>query len=127
VKTRADWGDAPSRRHGTRVALVCRVAILLACALAAGCVDLPVGRLEMASTRAEAPERPATLTRRARAESCVWVVGPVPIGFPNLSAALDRALADAGATALWDVDVTYEIRYVPPLGRACYAVAGAVP
>jgi hypothetical protein len=106
---------------------VARVALVLACGLLAACVNLPVGRLEMASTRAFAPARPAVLAHRASAESCVWVVGPVPIGFPNLSAAVDQALGETGATALWDVDVTYEIRYVPPLGRACYAVEGGVP
>ena len=57
----------------------------------------------------------------------MWVVTVVPVGFPNVATAVDRAIEEGGARALWDVDVEYRIRYVPPLGTACYAVRGRVP
>src|SRR5262245_50483169 len=89
--------------------------VVLATALAtlSGCVSFDVGRLPVVSTRpvtAADLVRPATLSRVARGQSCVWVAGVAPIPpFPSLANAVDEALASSHAVALWDAHVQYRI------------------
>ena len=97
----------------------------------AGCVSFDVGRFPVVSTRpvtAADLQRPATLTRVAHGQSCVWVAGVAPIPpFPSLAEAVDEALATSNAVALWDAHVQYRIEYAPLIGRGCYLVEGRVP
>jgi hypothetical protein len=89
-----------------------------------------MGRVPVVSTRPVTTAdlaRPALLTRTVEGRSCVWVVGVVPVGFPNVASAVDQAIEAGGSRALWDADITYRIRYVPPLGTACYMARGRVP
>jgi hypothetical protein len=89
-----------------------------------------VGRLPVVSTRSVTRAdlvRPPALGRTVEGASCVWVVVVAPVGFPSLERAVDDAIEAGGVRALWDVDVQYRIRYVPPLGRACYVARGRVP
>ena len=108
-------------------------AILVASAVVglAGCVSFDVGRFPVVSTRpvtAADLQRPATLTRVAHGQSCVWVAGVAPIPpFPSLAEAVDEALATSNAVALWDAHVQYRIEYAPLIGRGCYLVEGRVP
>ncbi len=93
-------------------------------------MNIPVGRLPVISTRPVSAgdlARPAALPRTVTGRSCVWVAGVAPVGFPSLSAAVDEALAQSAAPALWDADITYTIRWVVPVGRGCYVVRGRVP
>lgn len=71
--------------------------------------------------------RPPALTRTVEGRSCTWVIGVYPLVYPSLGTAVDRAIEAGGARALWDADIEYRIRYVPPLGTACYLARGRVP
>ena len=89
-----------------------------------------MGRLPVVSTRSVTSadlERPPVLAHTVEGRSCVWVVFVVPVGFPSLGAAVDQAIEAGGARALWDADIEYRIRYVPPLGTACYLARGRAP
>ena len=105
-------------------------AVLVVSALATGCT-VDVGRLAVVSTRpvrTSDVERPPALSRSVQGRSCVWIVLAIPIEhFPDLSAAVDRALAEGDSAALWDAQLRYEIIYFPPIGYVCYAVEGRVP
>ena len=107
--------------------------LLVAGALVAGtgCVRFPVGRVPMVSTRAVGPTdlvRPPALARTVTGRSCTWVAVVAPVTAPpSLGDAIEHALAEASAAALWDARISYEITYVPPVGRGCYVVEGRVP
>jgi hypothetical protein len=62
------------------------------------------------------------------ARSCVPILLVFPAGhLPNVGRAVDAALADGRGTVMRDVEVRYEIRYVPFVyGHACYVVEGDV-
>jgi hypothetical protein len=107
-----------------------RAAIAAAPVVLSACTTLTLGHVPVVSTRpvtAADLARPAALTRTVEGRSCVWVIGAWPVGFPSLGAAVDEAIEAGGARALWDADIRYRIRYVPPLGTACYLARGRAP
>ena len=72
--------------------------------------------------------RPPMLMRTTRGRSCTWIALIVPLTPAKLGEAIDDALASTSAAALWDVRISYEIMYVPPVvGRGCYVVEGRIP
>ena len=114
-----------TRRSRLPASLVVAGSILLP-----SCVTLPVGHVPVVSTRPVAAAdlaRPPALTHTVEGRSCTWVVGVYPLEYPSLGAAVDQAIAAGGAQALWDADIEYRIRYVPPLGKACYLARGRAP
>jgi len=117
--------SAPGRRKPLGALAVVALAAL------AGCT-LDLGHLDVVTTHEVDPTTlvpPATLGPPVRAQSCVWVVTVVPVtSLPNLGAAVDRALAERHADALYDMHVRYTIVYLPPgIGRACYVAEGRTP
>jgi hypothetical protein len=120
---------APQRRIVPRSTRHASLVSPLLLALAS-CTTVTLGHVPVVSTRpvtAADLARPPALTRTVEGRSCVWVVGVVPVGFPSLGAAVDQAIEAGGAQALWDADIRYRIRYVPPLGTACYLARGRAP
>jgi hypothetical protein len=83
-------------RDGIRIAPTIAAGVGAAC-IASACT-IPVGRAPMASTRqVDAAElvRPA-LSRPVEGRSCVWIALVVPLGTPDVAAAIDEATLPAG-------------------------------
>jgi len=96
-----------------------------------GC-SIAVGRVPMISTHTVTAAdlvRPPMLTRTARGRSCTWIALIVPVApQTKVGEAIEDALASTSATALWDVRISYQLTYLPPVvGRGCYVVEGRVP
>jgi hypothetical protein len=97
---------------------------------ATGC-SIAVGRVPMLSTHTVTAAdlvRPRMLTHTTRGRSCTWIAFLVPVDPAKVGDAIDDALASTSAAALWDVRISYELLYLPPVvGRGCYVVEGRVP
>jgi hypothetical protein len=107
--------------------MTARTAVLaLVLGLAGGC-RFTLGHLALATTRIPDPDAAAP-PRHVTARSCVPIVLVFPAGrLPNLGRAIDTALAEGGGTTMRDVEVRYEIRYLPfVFGHACYVAEGDV-
>jgi hypothetical protein len=109
----------------------CRLVVAGVVVAGTAC-SIPVGRVPMVSTHTVTAAdlvRPPALTRTTRGRSCTWIAFIVPLASQTkVGEAIDDALASTSAAALWDVRISYELMYLPPVvGRGCYVVEGRVP
>jgi hypothetical protein len=111
-------------RRRLRAASAAGVALVLAAALA-GC-GLRLGRLAVMTTTDADPADAEGPAHDVEGRSCVTVAVVFPVSsLPSIERAVDDALAQRGGRILRDVELGYEIRYLPLLfGRACYVVRG---
>jgi hypothetical protein len=103
-----------------------RTAVLVL-AVASGC-RFHLGKLALATTARDPVPDSGAPARHVTARSCVVLLFVFPASrLPNLGRAVDAALADGRGTVMRDVEVRYELNYLPfVFGHACYVVEGDV-
>jgi hypothetical protein len=106
--------------------MTARAALLLVLCAGGGC-RFGLGHLALATTATVQPAAGGP-PRHATGRSCVPIVFVFPAGrLPNVERAIDAALAAGAGAVMHDVEIRYEIHYLPfVFGHACYVVEGDV-
>jgi hypothetical protein len=102
-----------------------RAVVALAAVALSGC-SFTVGRLATLATTDLDPADPPAAGPLVEGRSCVHVGFVFPVTpLPSIERAASQALAEAGRQVLHDVEIRYELFYLPVFyGRSCYVVRG---